>query len=132
MGDGILEIEPSTARDAGRDCIEPSTTPHHHFTTLLPPPRCLPSHTTTQTLTGSRPFLPPACRYHEMLDVMEELGIEPNATLHHFTHPLWFEDAGAFGKEENIAAFVEYAKVCLGGTINWGYYWQLRPLGCLP
>ena len=67
-----------------------------------------------------------------MLDVMEELGIEPNATLHHFTHPLWFEDAGAFGKEENIAAFVEYAKVCLGGTINWGYYWQLRPLGCLP
>ena len=46
-----------------------------------------------------------------MLDVMDELGIEPNATLHHFTHPIWFEDAGAFQKAENIEAFVEYAKV---------------------
>jgi beta-glucosidase len=27
-------------------------------------------------------------RFHEMLDCMEEHGIEPNATLHHFTHPL--------------------------------------------
>jgi beta-glucosidase/6-phospho-beta-glucosidase/beta-galactosidase len=26
-------------------------------------------------------------RYHDMLDVMEAAGIEPNATLHHFTHP---------------------------------------------
>ena len=62
-----------------------------------------------------------------MLDVMEELGIEPNATLHHFTHPLWFEDDGAFNKEENITAFVEYAKVCLCG----GGYWQLGVTGSL-
>jgi hypothetical protein len=27
------------------------------------------------------------CRYHAMLDSMEAAGIEPNATLHHFTHP---------------------------------------------
>ena len=46
-----------------------------------------------------------------MLDVMEELGIEPNATLHHFTHPVWFEDEGAFRNEENIAAFVNYSQV---------------------
>jgi hypothetical protein len=44
-----------------------------------------------------------------MLDVMEELGLEPNATLHHFTHPTWFEDLGAFRKEENIQLFVDWS-----------------------
>jgi len=24
------------------------------------------------------------------------------ATLHHFVHPMWFEELGAFEKEENI------------------------------
>lgn len=28
-----------------------------------------------------------ASRYNAMLDSMEAAGIEPNATLHHFTHP---------------------------------------------
>jgi len=50
-------------------------------------------------------------RYHDMLDVMDELGIEPNATLHHFTHPIWFEDKGGFEKEENIEFFVEYSRI---------------------
>mmetsp|Transcript_6320 Transcript_6320/g.13946 ORF Transcript_6320/g.13946 Transcript_6320/m.13946 type:complete len:545 (-) Transcript_6320:1206-2840(-) len=50
-------------------------------------------------------------RYHEILDALEELGMEPNATLWHFTHPLWFEDLGAFTKEENIALFVEYSRM---------------------
>ena len=36
-----------------------------------------------------------------MLDVMDELGMEPNATLHHFTHPIWFEDAGV-GDEGSV------------------------------
>ena len=46
-----------------------------------------------------------------MLDVMDRLGIEPSATLWHFTHPLWFEKLGAFEKEENLAHFVKYAKL---------------------
>jgi len=45
-----------------------------------------------------------------MLDTMEELGLEPNVTLHHFTHPTWFEDLGGFRKEENIPLFVEWAQ----------------------
>jgi beta-glucosidase len=44
-----------------------------------------------------------------MLDVMEELGLEPCATLHHLTHPLWFEKLGAFVNEDNIPIFVDYA-----------------------
>lgn len=47
-------------------------------------------------------------------DVINELlanNIQPMITLHHFTHPLWFEQLGAFEKEENIAHFVEFSKL---------------------
>lgn len=47
-------------------------------------------------------------RYNDMLDCMEEYGIEPNATLHHFVHPEWFQELGAFEKEENIPIFVRW------------------------
>ncbi len=30
-------------------------------------------------------------------------------TLHHFEHPLWFEDLGGFEKTENIQFFVQFA-----------------------
>ncbi|KAF5838653.1 glycoside hydrolase superfamily [Dunaliella salina] len=49
-------------------------------------------------------------RFHDILDTMEELGLEPNVTLHHFTHPTWFEDLGGFMKEENVPIFVEWAQ----------------------
>ena len=32
-------------------------------------------------------------------------------TVHWFVHPLWFQDIGAFTKEENIEVFVEWAKL---------------------
>ena len=38
-------------------------------------------------------------------------GMEPLATLHHFVHPQWFEELGAFEKEENISLFLEWVKV---------------------
>ncbi|KXZ56630.1 hypothetical protein GPECTOR_1g568 [Gonium pectorale] len=51
-------------------------------------------------------------RYHSMLDCMASHGLEPNATLWHFVHPTWFEDAGGFTKEENIPHFVDFCKRC--------------------
>eukprot|EP00775_Hariotina_reticulata_P005032 gene5032-5274_t len=48
-------------------------------------------------------------RYNDMLDAMEAAGLEPNATLHHFTHPQWFDDLGGFEREENIDIFVQWA-----------------------
>ncbi len=38
-----------------------------------------------------------------------ENGIQPVVTLHHFVHPQWFEDLGAFEKEENIEYFVRFS-----------------------
>ena len=37
--------------------------------------------------------------------------MEANVTVHWFVHPLWFQDMGAFTKEENIEVFVEWARL---------------------
>lgn len=47
--------------------------------------------------------------YSDVVDSLLAAGIEPMITLHHFAHPMWFEEKGAFEKEENIAHFVEFA-----------------------
>lgn len=38
-------------------------------------------------------------------------GMEPLATLHHFVHPQWFEELGAFEKEDNISLFLNWVRV---------------------
>ena len=37
--------------------------------------------------------------------------MEPMATLHHFVHPQWFEELGAFKKEENICLFLNWVRI---------------------
>ncbi len=49
--------------------------------------------------------------YDDLIDDLKANNIEPMITLHHFTHPLWFEQLGAFEKEENIKHFVEFSKL---------------------
>jgi len=48
--------------------------------------------------------------YSRMVDEMLRLGITPMATLHHFTHPLWFERLRSFEEERNIALFEVFAE----------------------
>eukprot|EP00823_Brevimastigomonas_motovehiculus_P008352 TRINITY_DN7641_c0_g1_i1.p1 TRINITY_DN7641_c0_g1~~TRINITY_DN7641_c0_g1_i1.p1 ORF type:complete len:467 (+),score=94.36 TRINITY_DN7641_c0_g1_i1:73-1473(+) len=58
--------------------------------------------------------------YHSVLDTLRKANIEPFITLHHFSHPRWFEAKGAFEKESNIDdiirftefAFKEFGKEC--------------------
>ncbi len=52
--------------------------------------------------------------YHELLDALKEANITPMVTLHHFTHPLWFEEKGGWTKEENIGHFVNFSKLVFG------------------
>ena len=65
--------------------------------------------------------------YHALIDHLIARGITPMLTLHHFAHPLWFEDLGGFEHEANLVhlerfttrMFEEYgAKVPLWCTIN--------------
>jgi len=73
--------------------------------------------------------------YHDVIDSMLERGLEPMVTLHHFTHPQWWEEMGAFEKYENLVHFRKFAvrmfdefagKVKLWCTINEPgcYYFQ--------
>ncbi|KAK9824973.1 hypothetical protein WJX81_001475 [Elliptochloris bilobata] len=64
---------------------------------------------------------PALLRYHKMVDCMISLGMEPMATLHHFVHPQWFEELGAFEREENIALFLAWCRLAFqefGGKVS--------------
>ncbi|MCK6079416.1 family 1 glycosylhydrolase [Microbacterium sp. EYE_5] len=59
--------------------------------------------------------------YRRMIETARELGLEPVVTLHHFTHPLWFDDRGAWlgdGAVEAFTAYVEQACSILG-DVRW-------------
>jgi beta-glucosidase/6-phospho-beta-glucosidase/beta-galactosidase len=43
------------------------------------------------------------------LECCDRHGIIPSVTLHHFTHPQWFEDLGGFANKDNIQHFVNYS-----------------------
>ena len=47
--------------------------------------------------------------YKDELRRLNENGIRPLVTLHHFTNPLWFEKLGAFENPECVDIFTEYA-----------------------
>lgn len=46
--------------------------------------------------------------YRHEIQLMKDLGIEILLTLHHFSHPQWFEDLGGFEKEKNVDIFIKF------------------------
>ena len=46
--------------------------------------------------------------YLDELHLLKESGIHSCVTLHHFTHPQWFEQKGGFSKEENLDDWKRY------------------------
>lgn len=46
--------------------------------------------------------------YVDLLSRLGDKGIQPFVTLHHFTHPYWFEQLGAFHKPANLRYFERY------------------------
>jgi len=48
--------------------------------------------------------------YRDVCQALVAAGITPHITVHHFTHPLWFEAKGAFEHSENTAYFVRFSK----------------------
>jgi beta-glucosidase len=59
--------------------------------------------------------------YRRMVDTALRLGLTPVVTLHHFTHPIWFVEAGDWlGKDAHdlFARYVERASSILDG-VDW-------------
>lgn len=48
--------------------------------------------------------------YTLLLDLCDELGLLPMATLHHFTTPKWLADRGGFSSDEAPVAFAAFTK----------------------
>ena len=48
--------------------------------------------------------------YSDVIDELIKNNIEPVITLHHFSHPLWFDEMGAFEKESNIPYLVSFSR----------------------
>jgi len=61
-------------------------------------------------------FFDPAAiqHYHDVFDALQREGLEPMVTLLHFTWPSWFEELGAFEREENIAIFQRFCERVFG------------------
>lgn len=50
-------------------------------------------------------------RYRQELLLLQEKGIRPLLTIHHFTNPMWFERKGAFQKRENLHYYLELVEL---------------------
>ncbi len=61
--------------------------------------------------------------YDDLINDLKADNIEPMITLHHFTHPQWFQQLGAFEKEENIKYFVEFSKLVFNRYGNRVKFW---------
>ena len=49
-------------------------------------------------------------RYQDIIDLLNERGIMPMVTLHHFTNPTWFMEKGGFLKDKNIRYWRDYVE----------------------
>lgn len=50
-------------------------------------------------------------RYRAMLQALRDRGIRPMVTLHHFTHPIWFEEQGGWLASDAVDRFVRYVEI---------------------
>lgn len=51
--------------------------------------------------------------YRKELILLLDNGIRPIVTLHHFSHPLWFEDMGGWENPRSVDCFLRYAEKAL-------------------
>jgi beta-glucosidase len=57
-----------------------------------------------------------------MISRLRGLDIEPMVTLHHFTHPAWFHQAGSWQDAHGLKHFLSYVDFVLmhlGKAVNW-------------
>jgi beta-glucosidase len=60
--------------------------------------------------------------YLEVIEALRRRDIEPVVTLHHFTNPAWFADAGGWAVRRNLTYFTRYVEVVarhLGDRVRW-------------
>lgn len=49
--------------------------------------------------------------YHDLIDELLINQLTPMITLHHFSHPQWFEELGGFANESQLHHFVRFSEI---------------------
>ena len=62
-------------------------------------------------------------RYRAMLSDLHSRGIKPMVTLHHFTNPLWLEQAGGWERPEVVARFQNYVRYTVAALADLCDLW---------
>lgn len=62
-------------------------------------------------------------RYIDMLERLNRRGIKVCLTLHHWTHPQWFEALGGFEKRENVRYFEKHLNYIVPKIKDYVYLW---------
>ncbi len=71
------------------------------------------------------PFNPIVVKeYRDFFQELNDAGIKIMFVFHHFTHPLWFEEKGAFRKSDNVPAFLDYAIQCIQHFSPYIFNWN--------
>lgn len=63
--------------------------------------------------------------YVELLSLLCENNIKPVVTLHHFTHPQWFEEKGEFNKAENLPCFYRFVERIVPEIKEYVHSWNI-------
>ena len=63
-------------------------------------------------------------RYRTMLRGLRERGMTPMVTLHHFSDPLWFYEAGGWEKEESVSQFEKYVRKTVEALKEYCTLWS--------
>ncbi len=56
--------------------------------------------------------------YRDLIQRVRDAGIRPLVTLWHFSHPLWFEDAGGWRRRAAVDDFLRYAEYAVRGLCD--------------
>jgi beta-glucosidase len=62
-------------------------------------------------------------RYRQMLEALHQRGIEPIVCLHHFTHPRWFEQRGAFLRADAPQLFERFTREVVKAVGDLCRFW---------
>jgi beta-glucosidase len=62
-------------------------------------------------------------RYRQILAGLRERGMLPLVTLHHFTHPIWFEERGAFLAPDAVPLFARYVSKTVAALGDLCDFW---------
>jgi beta-glucosidase len=62
-------------------------------------------------------------RYRQMLKALQNRGIRPFVTLHHFTNPQWFEARQGFASKDSVRLFERYTQRVVGALGDLCHDW---------